>query len=294
MKITHFSITSATSLDFEFTANAPVCVFWGRYSDLALDLIRELIGDCGAQNDPDRVDDGRFVMHADIEIDSKNFSVCCIRNADLMGEHRLAVNFEPDSIHFSEAGTLEFIQACKKLGSDNSNILVGSSDAMPSADRRPLFIYDCFDRIDEATDLTPLLNKLSSLGRQVFISVCSAYPLEKVKHEHVQTVKTDSTEDWLMHGNTYFMQESIHAALRGEYGKRVLPSPGALYDEDRTVIICPVCMHKTLDNHDICPHCGWEYDGFPEDHYSAANGATLSEYRKYYEKSIKERNFKNV
>ena len=84
------------------------------------------------------------------------------------------------------------------------------------------------------------------------------------------------------------MKESIYAALRGEYGKRDLPSVGTAYDKDHTVIVCPVCNHKTLDNYDICCHCGWEYDGFAEDHYSAANGGTLIEYRKEYYKAIKE------
>lgn len=84
------------------------------------------------------------------------------------------------------------------------------------------------------------------------------------------------------------MKESICAALRGEYGRRVLPRIGTKYDEDHTVIICPICQRKTLDNYDICHHCGWEYDGLPEDHYSAANGATLIEYKEEFHKLIKE------
>ena len=90
------------------------------------------------------------------------------------------------------------------------------------------------------------------------------------------------------------MKESIYAALRGEYGKRVLPPVGTAYDEDHTVIVCPICNHKTLDHYDICCHCGWEHDGFPEDHYSAANGATLTDYREQYKQALKERNVKDV
>ena len=90
------------------------------------------------------------------------------------------------------------------------------------------------------------------------------------------------------------MKESIYAALRGEYGKRVLPPVGTAYDEDHTVIVCPVCKHKTLDHYAICCHCGWEYDGFPEDHYSAANGATLTDYREQYKQVLKERNIQDV
>ena len=90
------------------------------------------------------------------------------------------------------------------------------------------------------------------------------------------------------------MKESIYAALRGEYGKRVLPPVDTAYDEDHTVIVCPICNHKTLDHYAICCHCGWEYDGFPEDHYSAANGATLTDYREQYKQALKERNIQDV
>ncbi|MBO5714902.1 MAG: hypothetical protein J6S23_00725 [Clostridia bacterium] len=84
------------------------------------------------------------------------------------------------------------------------------------------------------------------------------------------------------------MKESINAAIGAEFIKRKLPEIGTTVDDIYTVILCPVCNHKTLDNHDICRHCGWEYDGFDEDHYSAANRATLREYREKYKKALKE------
>ena len=90
------------------------------------------------------------------------------------------------------------------------------------------------------------------------------------------------------------MKESIYAAICAGHGKRVLPPVGTAYDEDHSVVLCPVCGRKTLDNYDICRHCGWEYDGFPEDHYSAANGATLAEYREKYKLALKERNVQDV
>lgn len=53
------------------------------------------------------------------------------------------------------------------------------------------------------------------------------------------------------------------------------------------ITVCPVCGNETFDDYFICPTCGWEYDDFPEDHYSAANGATLRECRKYYLERVK-------
>ena len=194
MKINQFQITSAYTLNIEFATTAPICVLRGRYSDLALDLMRELIGDYGAQNDPDRIDDGRFVIHADIEMDNKNYSVCYIRNADFMGDNRLAVNFDPNSIRFSEDDTREFVDMCNVRDTDNSNVLVKTSDISFCEDDRPIFIYDYFDRLDEAIDIAPVLEKLSSLGRQVFISVCGNYPSEKMKHDKVQFVNMEADD----------------------------------------------------------------------------------------------------
>ena len=48
-----------------------------------------------------------------------------------------------------------------------------------------------------------------------------------------------------------------------------------------SVITCPVCGKETLNNHYICPHCGWEYDCIAdEDMYSPANTTTIKEYKK--------------
>lgn len=190
MNIINIRITSATTINFDISLTSPICVLHGRYSDLALDLLRELIGDFGAQNDPDRIDDGRFVIHADIEMDNKDYSVCYIRNADFMGDNRLAVNFEPNSIRFSEDDTREFVDKCNKRDTDNSNVLIKTAGINSCDDDRPIFIY-CLDRLDQATDATPILNKLSSLGRQVFIAVCANYPIEKLKHDQVQVVNVE-------------------------------------------------------------------------------------------------------
>lgn len=194
MKINHFQITSASTLNIEFATTAPICVLRGRYSDLALDLMRELIGDYGAQNDPDRVDDGRFVIHADIEMDNKNYNVCYIRNADFMGDNRLAVNFVPNSIRFSEDDTHEFVAKCNERDTDDSNVLIKTADISSCEDDRPIFIYDYFDRLDEAIDITPILDDLSALGRQVFISVCAGYPCKKMKHGATQIVEMEDNE----------------------------------------------------------------------------------------------------
>ena len=54
-----------------------------------------------------------------------------------------------------------------------------------------------------------------------------------------------------------------------------------------SVVYCPVCGQKTLDNYYICRHCGWEYDYSVENRFSTANRATLRNYRKRYLQATK-------
>ena len=77
---------------------------------------------------------------------------------------------------------------------DNHNVLIKTADISSCEDDRPIFIYDYFDRLDEAIDVTPMLDKLASLGRQVFIAVCPNYPIEKLKHDAVQIVHTEADD----------------------------------------------------------------------------------------------------
>lgn len=165
MKIKNLQITSAT-LDLDLDLCKPVCVFRGQHSELVLDLVRELIGDYGAENDPDRVDDGCFAINADIEMDGKSYAVCYIRNADFMGDNRIAANFVPGSLDYSKDDTVEFLEKCKARNNDLSNILCGSVADLSREDNRPVFIYNA-DKMTSAG-----LESLASSGRQVFI----AYP----------------------------------------------------------------------------------------------------------------------
>ena len=181
MKINSLNLTSATALNFECTFTAPICVLHGRYSDLALDLIREVIGDYGAQNDPDRVDDGRFVIHADVEIDDKNYNVCYIRNADFMGDNRIAANFVPNSFEFSEEDTLEFLEKCKTRNKDLNNVIYNYKIFSIAEDDRPLFVY-----CEDADDVSQVLECLDSLGKQIFVAVDSNH--FDLNNKNIQTV----------------------------------------------------------------------------------------------------------
>ncbi len=216
MRLTSLQITSATAFDLSAALTAPICVFHGRYSALALDLMRELIGDDRAVESPDRIEDGRFVLHANVKMDDKDYALCYIRNADFMGDKRIAVNFKPGGMDFSRDDTDEYLRKIKKCHTNDSNVFVkskGAADAclsegdrqiaafnrfieqIPDGDERPLFIYDFFDHIDEAIDVIPYLDRLVALGRQIFVSVGATYPIETLMHDAVRLISTDSTNE---------------------------------------------------------------------------------------------------
>lgn len=166
MKIKNLAITSPSALDFELDITAPICVFHGEHSPLVLDLVRELIGDYNLENDPDRFDDGHFAMHSDIEMDGKNYNVCYIRNADFMGDNRIAANFVPNSLEFSKDDTEEFIDRCEERNKDTNNAIYNYRVFEIAEDDRPLFVY-----CEDSDDIAGVIDALSALDRQVFIAV---------------------------------------------------------------------------------------------------------------------------
>ena len=48
-------------------------------------------------------------------------------------------------------------------------------------DTRPIYVFNFFERLDEATDILPFIDLLASLGRQVFIGIGN-YPIERFEN----------------------------------------------------------------------------------------------------------------
>ena len=171
MKIKNLQITSPSVLDIELDVERPVCVLCGQHSALVLDLLRELIGDYGAVNDPDRFDDGHFIINSSLEIDGKDFDVCYIRNADFLGDDRIAANFTDGGLDFSEDDTLEFIDKRRERATDSSNILTTPTGDLSKQDDRPVFLYLAPDF--NATALSSLFDSVAQSGRQLFVATDS-------------------------------------------------------------------------------------------------------------------------
>lgn len=168
MKINNISIMSHNALDFELNQVKPITIFRGNHSSLVLDLVREVIGDNNPVCDPDSVDDGHFIIHTDIDIDGKNYSACYIRSADFPGDNRIAVNFKPNSIEYSEDDTIEFTKKCKEI----------------NAEKRPIFIYP--SELGGNNNVTAFIQALSGADRQVFLAVPEERPV--INHENIRDI----------------------------------------------------------------------------------------------------------
>lgn len=200
----------------EFTNDQPICFLCGKRSDIALDLLRELIGSYDEQERINTCNDGCFVLYGAVEAEGKSYDICYIRNADGNGDSRIAVNCVPNSVRFSIEDTNEYIDRCGdkdiharhmfKGAVFTNDRLLGAGDHLikqfkqylhtvkadtQSGDDRPVFLYHFFDRIDESVDITPFLNDLASLGRQVFVAVSANYPPERLIEKNVQIVQID-------------------------------------------------------------------------------------------------------
>lgn len=50
-----------------------------------------------------------------------------------------------------------------------------------TGDQRPIYVFNFFERLDEATNIAPFIELLSSLDRQVFVGIGN-YPIERFKN----------------------------------------------------------------------------------------------------------------
>ncbi len=55
-------------------------------------------------------------------------------------------------------------------------------------DTRPLYVFNFFERLDETINITPFIDALATLDRQVFVGVSNTYPIERFESDKVQLV----------------------------------------------------------------------------------------------------------
>ena len=209
MKIKSFATTSPLLSNVNFENKKPIYIFSG--TSVFLHMMRCLLDGEDDETPIDNTKEQTFVSRVKFELEEKEYELCGVLCDDQT--FFVAVNTENG---FSEVDTKECISKLRKLSSDAKNhfclenkyvnndhclsesdyrianfkrFLESVKEETAKGDKRPIYIFNFFERIDEAVDVTPFLDELASFGRQVFVSVTENYPTEKLTHDAVQIFK---------------------------------------------------------------------------------------------------------
>ena len=208
MKIKRFYTTSPIFEGGKFDENKPVCVFSGQ--PIFLHMMRCLL-DGESDNTPiDESKERTFVSRVMFELDGEDIELCGV----LCDDQSFFVGVKVGD-HFSAEKTESTLSKLRKLKSDERNsysflnryvenennisecdynianfnrFIEIVKEETAKGDTRPIYIFNFFERLDEATDITPFIEALASLGRQVFVGISNNYPLECFESDKVQLV----------------------------------------------------------------------------------------------------------
>ena len=204
MKIKSFYTTSPI---FEgFDADKPVCVFAA--PALFLHMMRCLLDGESDDTPIDETKERTFVSRVTFELDGEEIELCGV----LCDDQSFFVAVK-DGEHFSAERTQKVIAKLRSMKRDESNSYnflnkyVANENYLSecdynienfkrfieiareeTSDTRPIYVFNFFERLDEATDIAPFIDLLVSLGRQVFIGIGN-YPIERFEHDKVQVVR---------------------------------------------------------------------------------------------------------
>ena len=208
MKIKSFTTTSPLFPSVSFESDKPVCFFAG--VSVFLHMMRCLLD---GESDDTPIDESKertFVSIVDFEIDGEDVELCGV----LCDDQSFFVAVK-DREHFSAERTEEVIVKLRSMKRDERNsynffdkyvanennlsecdynianfnrFIEIVKEETAKGDARPLYIFNFFERLDEATNITPFIDALADLGRQVSVGVSNTYPIERFESDKVQLV----------------------------------------------------------------------------------------------------------
>ena len=196
MTIKSFSMTSPIFPEAHFDKTKPITVVSG--ASIFLQTMRSLLEDEETETPIDETKERTFVSRVCFELDGKDYELCGVLCED--DTFFVAADTEKG---FSAEETKECLTALRSLEGKSScyfgnlegveNPLMLSESDLRIADlenfiakakeeksEKPIYIFNFFERIDESVNIDPILSELSSLGRQVFVSVGASYPSERL------------------------------------------------------------------------------------------------------------------
>ena len=198
MKIKSFYTTSPIFEGGRFEDDKPICVFAA--PTVFLHMMRCLLDGESDDTPIDETKERTFVSRVAFELDGEEIELCGV----LCDDQTFFVAVK-DGGHFSAERTQTVVAKLLSMKRDERNSYnffnkyVANEDNLSECDynienfkrfieitreetvkgdTRPIYVFNFFERLDEATDIAPFIDLLSSLGRQVFVGVGN-YPIER-------------------------------------------------------------------------------------------------------------------
>lgn len=209
MKIKSFYTTSPFFEGGRFDEDKPICVF-----DAPAVFLHMMCCLLDGESDDTPIDESKertFVSRVTFELNGEDVELCDV----LCDDQSFFVGVK-DGDHFSAEKTAATLSKLRKLKSDERNsysflnkyvenennlsecdysianfnrFIELAKEETAKGDTRPIYVFNFFfERLDEATDVTPFIDALAALGRQVFIGISNSYPMERFQRDNVQVV----------------------------------------------------------------------------------------------------------
>ena len=208
MKIKSFYTTSPIFEGGRFDDDKPVCVLAA--PAVFLHMMRCLLDGESDDTPIDETKERTFVSRVNLELDGEEIELCGV----LCDDQSFFVAVK-DGEHFSAEQTQTVVAKLRSMKRDERNsysflnkyvanennlsecdynianfkkFIEIAREETEKGDTRPIYVFNFFERLDEATDIAPFVDLLASLGRQVFIGIGN-YPIERFeKYTKVQVV----------------------------------------------------------------------------------------------------------
>ena len=208
MKIKSFYTTSPIFEGGKIDDDKSVCVFAA--PAVFLHMMRCLLDEETDDTPIDESKERTFVSRVTFELDGEDIELCGV----LCDDQSFFVAVK-DGEHFSAERTQEVIAKLRSMKRDERNsynffnkyvanennlsecdynianfnrFIEIVKEETAKGDTRPTYIFNFFERLDETTNITPFIDALASLGRQVFVGISNNYPIERFESDKVQLV----------------------------------------------------------------------------------------------------------
>ena len=210
MKIKSFYTTSPIFEGGRFDDDKSVCIFAAPV--VFMHMMRCLLDGESDDTPIYETKERTFVSRVNFELDGEEIELCGV----LCDDQSFFLGVK-DGDHFSAEKTAATLSKLRKLKSDERNsynflnkytanennlsecdynienfnrFVEIVKEETAKGDIRPIYIFNFnfFERLDESTDITPFIEALASLDRQVFVGVSNTYPFERFENDKVHLV----------------------------------------------------------------------------------------------------------